>query len=188
MCTNSESKSSSDARDELYISEAFLVILNVLSTIWIHIIIIIIIIIIMNIIIIIIVIIITIIIVIIIIINIIFTIIIIITITGNCLVSGQGHYKTFDNHYYDFAGTCSYILLKDCWNPFSIYLVSIENTACGMEGASCVKAVVIQDGALEIRLRRGSQVLINGEEVTQFPKMVGKFYVNQPTRTQTAVS
>ncbi|XP_030829869.1 SCO-spondin-like [Strongylocentrotus purpuratus] len=106
---------------------------------------------------------------------------------GNCLVSGQGHYKTFDNRYYDFAGTCSYILIKDCWNPFSIYLVSIENTACGMEGASCVKAVVIQDGALEIRLRRGSQVLINGEEVTQFPKMVGNFYVNQPTHTQTAV-
>ena len=67
-------------------------------------------------------------------------------------------------------------------------MVTIENAPCGMEGASCVKAVVLEDGMNVVRLRRGHQVLINGQEVTEFPKTVGNIFVNQPTKHQTAVS
>lgn len=108
--------------------------------------------------------------------------------SGMCQVSGYGHYHTFDNYDYDFAGTCSYTLVKDCWSLGSIYMVTIENAACGMEGASCVKAVVLEDGMNVVRLRRGHQVLINGQEVTEFPKTIGNIFVNQPTEHQTAVS
>ncbi|XP_041476436.1 mucin-2-like isoform X2 [Lytechinus variegatus] len=105
---------------------------------------------------------------------------------GLCQVSGHGHYHTFDSYTYDFAGACTYTLVKDCWSVGSLYMVNIENAPCGMEGASCVKAVVLEDGMNVVRLRRGHQVLINGQEVTEFPKTVGNIYVNQPTKHQTA--
>ncbi|XP_071496125.1 uncharacterized protein [Diadema antillarum] len=105
---------------------------------------------------------------------------------GMCQVGGLGHYHTFDSYDYDFAGTCSYTLVKDCWNPLDSSVVYIENAECGMEGASCVKAVVLHEGANVVRLRRGHQVLANGQEVTEFPVTVGNIFVNQPTQHQTA--
>ncbi|XP_072175733.1 uncharacterized protein [Diadema setosum] len=105
---------------------------------------------------------------------------------GMCQVGGLGHYHTFDSYDYDFAGTCSYTLVKDCWNPLDSSVVYIENSECGMEGASCVKAVVLHEGANVVRLRRGHQVLANGQEVTEFPVTVGNIFVNQPTQHQTA--
>ncbi|XP_071496096.1 mucin-5B-like [Diadema antillarum] len=105
---------------------------------------------------------------------------------GMCQVSGYGHYHTFDSYDYDFAGTCTYTLVKNCWRRLEGYMVNIENAECGKEGSSCVKAVVLQDGADEVRLRRGHQVLANGQEVTEFPVTVGNIFVNQPTQHQTA--
>ncbi|XP_041486043.1 mucin-2-like, partial [Lytechinus variegatus] len=112
---------------------------------------------------------------------------------ATCIVSGQGHYKTFDNHHYDFAGseTCSYVLLKDCWNKGNNYSVSVENAECGMEAVSCVKAVVIDDHneevSLKIELRRGHKVFIDKMEEKQYPMMARNYYLNQPTSSQTAV-
>ena len=106
---------------------------------------------------------------------------------GMCQVSGHGHYHTFDSYDYDFQGTCSYTLVKDCWDPSTMYHVVIENTDCGMEGAACLKAVVLEDGPNVVRLRRGHQVLVNGQEVLEFPKTVGNIFVNRPTDHQTAV-
>ncbi|XP_071503197.1 mucin-5B-like [Diadema antillarum] len=105
---------------------------------------------------------------------------------GMCQVSGQGHYHTFDSYDYDFSGTCTYTLVKDCWDTQASYSVSIENVECGMEGASCVKAVTLQYESNSVRLRRGHQVIINGQEATEFPVTAGGIYVNQPTEHQTA--
>lgn len=52
---------------------------------------------------------------------------------GECLVTGQSHYKTFDNKFFTFSGICQYLLAKDCQsNSFSaiIETAQVWNLLC----------------------------------------------------------
>jgi len=50
--------------------------------------------------------------------------------SGECSVTGQSHFKSFDNKYFTFSGICQYLLAKDCVeNSFSVVIETVQVTA-----------------------------------------------------------
>lgn len=46
---------------------------------------------------------------------------------GECLVTGQSHFKSFDNRYFTFSGICQYLLARDCQDhSFSIVIETVQ--------------------------------------------------------------
>lgn len=46
---------------------------------------------------------------------------------GECLVTGQSHFKSFDNRYFTFSGICQYLLARDCQDhTFSIVIETMQ--------------------------------------------------------------
>ena len=80
-----------------------------------------------------------------------------------CIASGDPHYHTFDQHYFDFQGTCEYILTQSC--NVSEFAVIVSNGAHN-EQVSCTDTVrvVVPSEKLDILLGRGGggTVTING--------------------------
>lgn len=55
---------------------------------------------------------------------------------GECSVTGQSHFKSFDNKYFTFSGICQYLFAKDCVeNSFSVIIETVQVTAASA-GAS----------------------------------------------------
>lgn len=55
---------------------------------------------------------------------------------GECSVTGQSHFKSFDNKYFTFSGICQYLFAKDCEeNSFSVIIETVQVTAA-LAGAS----------------------------------------------------
>lgn len=55
---------------------------------------------------------------------------------GECSVTGQAHFKSFDNKYFTFSGICQYLFAKDCVeNSFSVIIETVQVTAA-LAGAS----------------------------------------------------
>lgn len=49
---------------------------------------------------------------------------------GECSVTGQSHFKSFDNKYFTFSGVCQYLFAKDCLdNSFSVIIETVQVTA-----------------------------------------------------------
>lgn len=50
--------------------------------------------------------------------------------SGECSVTGQSHFKSFDNKYFTFSGICQYLFAKDCVeNSFSVIIETMQVTA-----------------------------------------------------------
>lgn len=50
--------------------------------------------------------------------------------SGECSVTGQSHFKSFDNKYFTFSGICQYLFAKDCVeNSFSVIIETVQVTA-----------------------------------------------------------
>lgn len=65
---------------------------------------------------------------------------------GECSVTGQSHFKSFDNKYFTFSGICQYLFAKDCVeNSFSVIIEMVQVTAA-LAGAS-VNALERREGA-----------------------------------------
>uniref|UniRef100_A0A672PHD4 von Willebrand factor n=1 Tax=Sinocyclocheilus grahami TaxID=75366 RepID=A0A672PHD4_SINGR len=86
---------------------------------------------------------------------------------GECLVTGQSHYKTFDNKFFTFSGICQYLLAKDCQsNSFSVI---IETAQCADDqDAVCTRSITLRFHDLPnqtVRLKHGGVVSVDGMDV-----------------------
>ncbi|XP_012135564.1 hemolectin [Megachile rotundata] len=98
--------------------------------------------------------------------------------SARCAVVGDPHYTTFDGKHYDFMGKCKYYLMKG-----DNYSIESENVPCSgaisenmglvpSDAPSCTKTVTVNYQDTSVKLKQHHQVLINGDDLTVFPKIV----------------
>ncbi|XP_053533763.1 von Willebrand factor [Ictalurus punctatus] len=97
---------------------------------------------------------------------------------GNCVVTGQSHFKTFDDKFFTFSGICQYLLAKDCHS--SSFSVLIDTVQCADDpDAVCTRSVTLKFHDLAnqtIRLKHGGVVSVDGIDV-QTPLINGRLRV-----------
>ncbi len=80
-----------------------------------------------------------------------------------CAVFGDPHYRTFDGHIYNFQGTCSYTLAKDCHGRN--FSVRVRNDARLTNDFAWTKVVGIRVGQWRISLQQHLKVKVNRKRV-----------------------
>lgn len=84
-----------------------------------------------------------------------------------CTVWGDPHFKTFDGMYYDFQGSCKYLLTSDCVNDS--FSIRVTNEARRSKKISWTKTVTLKMGNIKVNLGQKSRVKVNGSRVSEFP-------------------
>nr|XP_030690524.1 von Willebrand factor isoform X2 [Globicephala melas] len=93
---------------------------------------------------------------------------------GACLITGQSHFKSFDNRHFTFSGICQYLLARDCQDhSFSII---IETVQCADDpDAVCTRSVTVRlpgQHSNVVRLKHGGGVAVDGQDI-QIPLLQG---------------
>ncbi|KAM9171971.1 von Willebrand factor isoform 2-T2 [Pangshura tecta] len=93
---------------------------------------------------------------------------------GECSVTGQSHFKSFDNKHFTFSGICQYLFAKDCEeNSFSVI---IETVQCADDlDAVCTRSASVRIQDMEnsiIKMKHGGVISLNGQDV-QIPLTQG---------------
>ncbi|CAJ0935204.1 unnamed protein product [Ranitomeya imitator] len=89
--------------------------------------------------------------------------------SGNCEVSGDPHYYTFDNQVHHFMGTCTYTLSKLCKDEGNLTDFNVEaanENRGGNTRVSYVKYVNVYVYEYKITLEKNRVVKVNGQTVT----------------------
>ncbi|KAM6438314.1 von Willebrand factor [Rhynochetos jubatus] len=103
---------------------------------------------------------------------------------GECSVTGQSHFKSFDNKYFTFSGICQYLFAKDCMeNSFSVI---VETVQCADDpDAVCTRSASVRirdmDNSL-IKMKHGGGVSLNGQDI-QIPLLQGALRIQRTVRT-----
>ncbi|XP_032850933.2 von Willebrand factor isoform X2 [Tyto alba] len=103
---------------------------------------------------------------------------------GECSVTGQSHFKSFDNKYFTFSGICQYLFAKDCvQNSFSVI---IETVQCADDpDAVCTRSASVRiqdmDNSL-IKMKHGGGISLNGQDI-QIPLLQGALRIQRTVRT-----
>ncbi|XP_042325058.1 von Willebrand factor isoform X2 [Sceloporus undulatus] len=108
---------------------------------------------------------------------------------GECSVTGQSHFKSFDNKYFTFSGICHYLFARDCEeNSFSVF---IETVQCGDDpDAVCTHSVFIQlqDENYTIKMKHGGGgISLNGQDI-QIPFMQGALHIRHTVMSAVRLS
>ncbi|XP_059702157.1 von Willebrand factor isoform X2 [Haemorhous mexicanus] len=103
---------------------------------------------------------------------------------GECSVTGQSHFKSFDNKYFTFSGICQYLFAKDCVeNSFSVI---IETVQCADDpDAVCTRSASVRIQDMDnsiIKMKRGGGVSLNGQDI-QLPSLQGALRVQRVVRS-----
>ncbi|NXC45571.1 VWF factor, partial [Penelope pileata] len=103
---------------------------------------------------------------------------------GECSITGQSHFKSFDNKYFTFSGICQYLFAKDCVeNAFSVI---IETVQCADDpDAVCTRSASVRiqdmDNSL-IKMKHGGVISLNGQDI-QIPLLQGALRIQRTVRT-----
>ncbi|CAH2276180.1 von Willebrand factor [Pelobates cultripes] len=102
---------------------------------------------------------------------------------GECFVTGQSHFKSFDNKHFTFSGICHYLLAKDTMdNSFSVVIETVQ--CADDQDAVCIRSasVRLQEDMqnITIKLKHGGMVALDGQDIL-LPLLQG------PLRIQTTV-
>uniref|UniRef100_A0A8D0LCC8 von Willebrand factor n=1 Tax=Sphenodon punctatus TaxID=8508 RepID=A0A8D0LCC8_SPHPU len=99
---------------------------------------------------------------------------------GECSVTGQSHFKSFDNKYFTFSGICHYLFAKDCEeNSFSVI---IETVQCADDpDAVCTRSASVRLQDMDngiVKLKHGGGISLNGQDI-QVPLMQGGLHIQR---------
>ncbi|XP_031757167.1 mucin-2 [Xenopus tropicalis] len=90
---------------------------------------------------------------------------------GTCTIYGSGHYITFDKKFYDFDGSCEFVIAQDyCEDSASngTFRVITENIPCGTTGVTCSKSIKIYLGNTELKLTNSHMEKKFGESEVEY--------------------
>ncbi|CAG0913567.1 unnamed protein product [Notodromas monacha] len=79
------------------------------------------------------------------------------------ILAGNGHYVTFDGRAFEFIGACSYTLLHDARDKFSVIVDYASDPASGKEGKR--ESLRLIQGSNEIRIGSDYKVTLNAKNV-----------------------
>ncbi|KAM7405723.1 hypothetical protein PAMP_000150 [Pampus punctatissimus] len=100
---------------------------------------------------------------------------------GECSVTGDMYFQSFDGRIYTFPATCQYVLAKSR-NPGK-FTVTIQNAPCGanLDGAciQSVNLVVDEDPRTEITLSRVGEVFMAGQYRISLPYSDDVFHIQE---------
>ncbi|KAE8607127.1 hypothetical protein XENTR_v10011033 [Xenopus tropicalis] len=88
---------------------------------------------------------------------------------GTCTIYGSGHYITFDKKFYDFDGSCEFVVAQDyCEDALNgTFRIITENIPCGTTGVTCSKSIKIYLGNTELKLTNSHMEKKFGESETE---------------------
>ncbi|XP_006633894.3 von Willebrand factor [Lepisosteus oculatus] len=86
---------------------------------------------------------------------------------GECFVTGQSHFKSFDNKFFTFSGTCQYLFAKDCQS--NLFSAVIETVQCADDqDAVCTRSATLrfhEMANMTIKMKHGGVVSVDGMDI-----------------------
>ncbi|KAG7456027.1 hypothetical protein MATL_G00247310 [Megalops atlanticus] len=108
---------------------------------------------------------------------------------GECFVTGQSHFKTFDNKFFTFSGTCQYLFAKDCQE--NLFAAAIETMQCADDqDAVCTRSATLrfhQLANVTVKLKHGGVVAVDGMDI-QMPMTHGPLHIKRTVLSSVRLS
>ncbi|KAJ8340066.1 hypothetical protein SKAU_G00346990 [Synaphobranchus kaupii] len=100
---------------------------------------------------------------------------------GECSVTGDIHFQTFDGRIYTFSATCQYVLAKS--RNSGRFTITVQNSPCGpnLDGA-CIQSVNLildEDPRTEITMSHSGEVFISSQYRISLPYSDEVFHIQE---------
>ncbi|MFT7812635.1 von Willebrand factor isoform X1 [Arapaima gigas] len=108
---------------------------------------------------------------------------------GECFVAGQSHFKTFDNKFFTFSGTCQYLFAKDCQD--NTFTAIIDTVQCADDqDAVCTRSALLrfqQLANMTVKLKHGGVVSVDSVDI-QMPLVHGPLRIQRTVMSSVRLS